>query len=449
MHTIQRKENRSKNFKLLSISVIILCIISAVIPVTHAKAAAEAKKYGIITADQNGKYTFYDWNDTSVQAGIELSSTGDVMVPLGELTTLMPVLSYSYDEKTQKATLKNTLNGRSVVFKDGSLTYTYLATAKAKGIQKKQVVKPYVSNTYSSFMVQMESLKWVMGTTGGYVYFDEAKMRTAGYDTSIYSGLIAYNPYMKIVSIPKATSVNGISSTVKVTIPEGYSVPQVFELLVKKGVCASTDYLYDALYNVDYSEHSLIGNIEPNENRCYLLEGYLFPDTYEFYRLSKASSVINKILDHTETKITADMKAKADSLGYTMDEILTIASLIEKEAGDSTLMPTVSSVIYNRLNKPMQLQLECTINYIRRYIKPYISGDVNRYSIYYNTNNCSALPAGPICSPGIKAIQAALNPATTNYYFFYSDKAGRYYFTTTFEEMKAIKAKDKAITDGQ
>ncbi len=171
------------------------------------------------------------------------------------------------------------------------------------------------------------------------------------------------------------------------------------------------------------------------------MEGYLFPDTYEFYRLSKPEDVIGKFLRNTETKITEEDRNKAESLGYSVDDILTIASLIEKEAGDPEIMPNVASVIYNRLNINMKLQLDASINYVERYIKPYISGDINRYNSYYNTSKCSALPAGPICNPGKKAIQAALNPANTDYLYFYSDEDGKYYFTVTYDEIKAISGK--------
>ena len=84
----------------------------------------------------------------------------------------------------------------------------------------------------------------------------------------------------------------------------------------------------------------------------------------------------------------------------------------------------------------MKLELDASVNYVENYIKPYISGDENRCNSYYNTRKCSALPAGPICNPGKKAIQAALNPADTDYLFFYSDELGDYYFTVTYDEIK-------------
>ena len=406
---------------------VIACILLTLLPFSVTEAAV--KKYGIVIADKDGNYIFYDANDNTGGAAIEISSTGNVMVPLKRLSKLMPNITYSYDSKYKKATVTNTYNGRKIVFTKNSKYCYYYSSAKARGVKKTMAYKMYVSSNSSSVMVHMTALKWVMGTVYGCEYFKVTDMQQAGYDTYAYSGLVVYNPYTKIAAIPKATNVAEISKTIKVTIPEGYAVAQIFDLLVKKGVCTSTDLLYDAINNYDFSKYPLVNEISDNENRCFRLEGYLFPDTYDFYRLSKPEDVIGKFLRNTEAKITDEDTIKAESLGYTVDEILTIASLIEKETGDSEIMLNVSSVIHNRLNKPMRLQFDSTIYYVERYIKPYISGDVNRYNAYYNTYKCNALPAGPICNPGVEAIQAALNPAATDYLFFYSDTEGIYHFS--------------------
>ncbi len=421
---------------LILFMVLVMAVSSAVFP-KAVKGAA--KQYGIVIADKNGKYSFYDINSTSKKAGIEITDKGNIMVPLKRLTGLIPVLTFSYDAKTKKATVSNKENGKRIVFTKDSNYFNYYSGSKAKAVKKSMPYKAYVSTVSSATMVHMSALKWVMSATAGVKSFKTAEMQTAGYDTYTYSGLIAYNPYTTVSAIPKATGVTNISSTVRVTIPEGYSVAQIFDLLVKKGVCAKTDFLYSAL-NAEY-DNTLVKAIQENENRCFKLEGYLYPDTYEFYRLSKGTDVISKMLKNTELKITEEDRTRAKGLGYTVDEIITIASLIEKEAGDPQIMANIASVIYNRLNINMQLQLDASIYYVERYIKPYISGDINRYNSYYNTYKCSALPAGPICSPGKNAIQAALNPADTDYLYFYSDAEGNYYFSATYDEIKAISGK--------
>ncbi|MGB8453253.1 MAG: endolytic transglycosylase MltG [Anaerocolumna sp.] len=424
------KKNKKLFILLLAFS---MTVSSAVFP---KEVSGAVKQYGIVVSDKTGKYSFYDLNSKTKAAGIEITQSGIIMVPLKKLTNLMPALSFSYDSKLKKATVLNSNNGKKVTFtKDSNYCY-YYATSKSEPVKKSMPYKAYISPDSSAMMVHMSALKWVMSATTGVKSFKTTKMQNAGYDTYTYSGLIAYNPYGAVSNIPKSTNVSNISTTVKITIPEGYSVPQVFDLLVKKGVCAKTDFLYDAL-NAEY-DYTFIDEIPDNENRCYRLEGYLFPDTYEFYRLSKGTNVINTILKNTESKITEEDRDKAESLGYSMDEILTIASLIEKESGDPNIMPNISSVIYNRLNTNVPLQLDATYFYLTRYIEPNITGDIGQYDSYYDTYQCSALPAGPICNPGKTSIQAALNPADTDYLYFYSDEGGKYYFTSTYEEIQAI-----------
>ncbi|QHQ62595.1 endolytic transglycosylase MltG [Anaerocolumna sedimenticola] len=428
---------RSKKLFVLLLACI-MTVSSAIFP---KEVSGAVKQYGIIVADKNGKYSFYDLNSKTKAAGIEITQSGNIMVPLKKLTSLMPALSFSYDSKMKKAAVVNISNGRKVTFTKDSNYCDYYANSKSKPVKKSMPYKAYISTNSSVMMIHMSALKWVMSVTTGVKSFKTAEMQTTGYDTYTYSGLIAYNPYGAVSAIPKATSVTNISNTVKVTIPEGYSVAQVFNLLVKKGVCPNTTGLYDALNNYDYSKYTLVNEIVKNKNRCFRLEGYLFPDTYEFYRLSKPEDAIGKFLRNTESKITAQDREKAESLGYSMDEILTIASLIEKEAGNSEQKAMISSVIHNRLNDNMKLQLDASIFYVERYIKPYITGDINRYNSYYNTYKCSALPAGPICNPGKASIQAALNPAETDYLYFYSDENGKYYYASTYEEIQAVSGK--------
>jgi cell division protein YceG involved in septum cleavage len=135
---------------------------------------------------------------------------------------------------------------------------------------------------------------------------------------------------------------------VKVTIPEGYSVAQIFELLVKKGVCTSTAELFNAMETYDYTvNYPLIKELPENPNRCFKLEGYLYPDTYEFKLLSKPEDAIGKFLRNSKVKITEADRQRAAELGYSINEILTIASMIEKEAGNKAMMPDISAVIHN------------------------------------------------------------------------------------------------------
>ena len=223
------------------------------------------------------------------------------------------------------------------------------------------------------------------------------------------------------------------TQTVRITITEGQSMTQIFKKLEANGV-ASFDSLMNMAQNYDYSYYPLIGALPSNPNRCFTLEGYLFPDTYEFYVGEKPQDAIGRFLRGSKAKITSAHQQQAAALGYSMNDIMIIASLIQREGSNPNEMSKVSAVIHNRLKAGMKLEMDATINYIENNVKPYLSGDVNRYNWYYNTYKCPALPAGPICNPGMGAINAALNPANVSYLYFCNDTNGNYYYADTLAE---------------
>ncbi|MGN0572823.1 MAG: endolytic transglycosylase MltG [Acutalibacteraceae bacterium] len=221
--------------------------------------------------------------------------------------------------------------------------------------------------------------------------------------------------------------------TVTITIKEGQSLTEIFKTLEENGV-SSFDDLMETAQTYDYSYYPLVAAIPSNPNRCFKLEGYLFPDTYEFYTNQKPQDAIGKFLRGGKAKITDSMKAQASALGYSMDEVITVASIIEKEGANPNEVAKIAAVIYNRLEAGMKLQMDSTIYYIERNVKPFITGDINRYNSYYNTYKCSALPAGPISNPGLRTINAALNPADVPYLYFCHDENANYYYAETYEE---------------
>ena len=220
---------------------------------------------------------------------------------------------------------------------------------------------------------------------------------------------------------------------VTLSFAEGRSLTEIFKILDEYGV-ADFDELMETAASYDYSYYPLVAKIPSNPNRCFKLEGYLYPSTYEFYTNSKPQDAIGKFLRGGKADITDQMAAQASALGYTMDEILTIASIIEKEGTKASEMSKIAAVIYNRLEDGMKLQMDSSIYYIERHVKPYLTGDINRYNSYYNTYKCKALPAGPICNPGLKTINAALNPADVDYLYFCHDENANYYYAETYEE---------------
>lgn len=235
------------------------------------------------------------------------------------------------------------------------------------------------------------------------------------------------------ITTTAAPTTQTAKQTVKVTVNEGDSLTQIFKKLDENGV-ADFDELMETAQTYDYSYYPLVAQIPSSEKRCFRLEGYLFPDTYEFYTNQKPQDAIGKFLRNGKAKITDSMMSQASSLGYSMDEVLTVASIIEKEGAKSSEVAKIAAVIYNRLEAGMKLQMDSTIYYIERNVKPYLSGDINRYNSYYNTYKCSALPAGPISNPGMRTVNAALNPADVDYLYFCHDENANYYYAETYEE---------------
>lgn len=205
--------------------------------------------------------------------------------------------------------------------------------------------------------------------------------------------------------------------TVTVTIPEGFSMHQIFLRLEEKGVC-SYDELMDAAanysFNYDFLEDSELGDAKR-------LEGYLFPDTYEFYVGMQASSAINKLLETYYYRVTDEMKARATELGYSMKDIVIIASLIEKEAAGDSERADIASVIYNRLARGMQLGIDASILYSYPDHEGAPTSEMLQADDPYNTRIYAGLTPTAICSPGLASINAALYPNTTDYLYYALD----------------------------
>jgi UPF0755 protein len=219
------------------------------------------------------------------------------------------------------------------------------------------------------------------------------------------------------------------AKTVKVTLKSGESMVQMLQKMADAGV-NTFDKLLDAAQNYDLSQHPLTASMPAGSDRCYKLEGYLFPDTYEFYVGEVPARALKRILQNTEAKITPAMRARAQELGYTMDQIITMAALIQREGSNPSEMPNIAAIIYNRMAISMRLQMDSSKLYVDKWVKPYISGDYDRFNSLYDTYTCAALPAGPISSPGLGAIKAALYPSDVDYLFFCNDIHANYYYAT-------------------
>ncbi len=245
--------------------------------------------------------------------------------------------------------------------------------------------------------------------------------------------LSSHLDYRAIVTNLQETS--GPLKTITVTIPEGRNMMETFQLLEDNGVC-EVEVLMECASNYEFDYDFLNPDKLGTEKR---LEGFLFPDTYEFYVDSDPEDAIEKFLDNFERRVKEHMYVKAEEMGYTFDEIMTIASMIEMEAASDSERTTIASVIYNRLNSYdfPRIQIDATVQYALGEHKESLSYDDLQVDSPYNTYLYEGLPPGPISNPGIVSIGAALNPEDTNYYYYALSTDGTHKFFTyysSFEE---------------
>ena len=245
--------------------------------------------------------------------------------------------------------------------------------------------------------------------------------------------------------------VNGMTpsssrSVVELTIPEGYTCRQIFALLEENRVCTAVDIgAYAASGELD--DYWFLENVDRGDQYC--LEGFLFPDTYQFYRNSTPREALEKMLDNFEFRFDDEMRAQIDTLnanvtggGYTVREVVIVASLIEREAAAPSEAGSIAGVIYNRLfrwgDTPAYLNIDAALVYAQGGNNETIDTQIDSP---YNTYTHTGLTPTPIANPGLSSLKAALNPETHDYYYYVlNPSTGMHQFSTTYEEHEAYRA---------
>ncbi len=202
----------------------------------------------------------------------------------------------------------------------------------------------------------------------------------------------------------------------KTTIPEGYTSAQIAELLDKKEIVEKESFL------------KLVNDGEKS------WEGYLFPDTYEVPKRYGSENMLKLLLSHFNHIVDEKLKDKAEEIGFSMEEIIILASIIEKESKFTEERRQVSSVFHNRLKKDMKLQSCATIQYILEEPKEKLDESDLKIDSPYNTYLYKDLPPGPICNPGLDSIMAALEPKEEDYLYFVLGENGKHIFSRTYQE---------------
>lgn len=230
---------------------------------------------------------------------------------------------------------------------------------------------------------------------------------------------------------------NQTREVVTVTIPEGRNALEISDLLAEAEVCDAEEFL-TALNENDYSDFEMIGALGDTSGKYYSLEGYLFPDTYEFYKDDDVDSVIRKMLYNFQNRVTQDIISLIERSGYTLDQTITLASIIQNEAANANDMYNVSAVLHNRLRFGADYgvyRLECDSTSFYPYKNQQAVPETGALSFgNYDTYQIEGLPAGAICNPGLDAIMAAVKPSTdgdaSSYLYFCHSEDGTAYYAT-------------------
>jgi len=265
----------------------------------------------------------------------------------------------------------------------------------------------------------------------------EVQARVEGYGTGIKTGRYAFEPGQESDEILRKLTAGEAAPTIGVTVPEGLTLEET-----ARTVFAGTDVpaaeFERAARETDYGYAFL------EDPAIETTEGYLFPRRYDFEMGVNAAQVVDRLLGQylLETE-SLDIAAARERHGLTEHELVTVASLIEKESANAEERPMIASVIYNRLRRDMPLQIDATVQYALARPKETLSLADLRIDSPYNTYENEGLPPGPICSPSRQSLEAAINPEATNYLYYVLEANDReHFFTNDYEAF--LRAKEQA-----
>ncbi|MCZ7662006.1 MAG: endolytic transglycosylase MltG [Thermoleophilia bacterium] len=278
----------------------------------------------------------------------------------------------------------------------------------------------------------------IIGSTSGFLL----QVRLEGADDSLRPGAYDFRVGQEYGEIIAQLQQGGASSTVKLTIPEGLSVDQTGERLDSGKTIKGSDYLELAAAPARFQLPS-VGGEQPDVTD---LEGLLFPSTYFLGEDDGAAELIRLQLEAFASKTAALPWANTKNLGVSPYQVVVVASLIEKEARVAEERPRVAAVIYNRMKKKMPLGIDATVRFaLKKWTGALTKSDLEVDSPY-NTRRYEGLPPGPIASPGLAALKAALEPEKVDFlYYVLIDEAGHHFFTSSYAEF--LEAKERAPGD--
>lgn len=267
----------------------------------------------------------------------------------------------------------------------------------------------------------------------------EIAVRLDNTQNNLQSGTYLLSGSMELKEIvDKISSGQTINDSIRVTIPEGYEINMIIKKLEDAGLTTEEAFI-EAAQNVEEYNYPFLENLPRNKDRKYPLEGYLFPDTYEFSKDATEEEMIDIMLNRFNEVFQDEYYARAEELDMSVDEVVTMASLVEREARHDDERALIAGVYYNRLDIDMKLQCDATVQYALEERKARLLYSDLEIDSPYNTYEYYGLPAGPISSVGEASIKATLYPEDTNYLYYVAKDDGSHVFSRTLaEHEKAI-----------
>ncbi len=251
--------------------------------------------------------------------------------------------------------------------------------------------------------------------------------RMRGYDGQMKTGTYTFAMGMSDEEVFEAI-LNGAKHLARLTIPEGFTVKEIAARLYELDLADKEDFLKAAK---DFKAYDYI---TPNKNVFFAAEGFLFPETYEIESDYSIEEILKMMTEEFDKRLTDEMRAKAKEMNLSIYELVTLASLVEKEVRYEEDRAVVAQVLLKRLKLNMPLQTDATLQYLMDAPKEDVTIEDTKIDSPYNTYQNAGLPPGPVANPGIEAIEAVLNPANTDYLYFVADREGHNHYAYSYEE---------------
>lgn len=327
----------------------------------------------------------------------------------------------------------------------GLMSYNYYSLYEKGGIKFDKHYVGHDVNIYIKKNTTPKQISYALEdinvVDNSFLFYQKAK--NDGVAEKFQAGNFTLNTAMDYNQVVEALQKPQAPTNLKLLIKEGQTQEDIAKTLESQGIVSYEEFM-EACNTLNF-DYDFIKNLPNDPARKSRLEGYLYPDTYFLSEKETAESIINKILSRFNELYTSDMKKKAESMGLTTDEVITIASIIEKEVKYAPEKNIVASVINNRLKKGMKLQMDATVLYAKGEHSDRTLLSDTRIDSPYNTYFVDGLPVGPISNPSIDTINAVLNPANTEYLYYVvkSQTTGEHFFTSNYNEF--LEAKEQYV----